>query len=833
MSHVFYFGIAIIFVCSWNIAILQAGTSAKHTNVIKKQASVDISNIKEIGGFVGQRLDANLNGNIKVFDIDKYVRMVEDKSHTGWWWIGEQPGKWLESAVWNSARTDDSGLIQRTQQVLSRLVDAQEPQGYLGITSPNLRTPEKPLRGMDPYELYFMMHGLLTAHEQFKSQAALTCASRLGDYFVNNIGPGKAEFYPSRLRYPANVGKHVGGQSEIAGHGVHYGWEGTLLIDPMLRLYQVTGEKTYLDWGKWVIDNIDKWSGWDSFSKLEKVASGDMGIHEVQPYVHSHTFQMNFLGFLRMYQITGETSYLRKVQGVWEDIVERQMYITGGVSVAEHYEAGYIKPISGNSVETCANMSWLELNQALLELTGDTRYADVIERLLFNHIFAAQVIDGECNRYHTAPNGVKPQHCFHGPDCCTASGHRQISMLPSILFAKDRHSVYINQYVPAKVTVNLEKKGELKFRLVTRYPETDRVVIHIDSAPTGECALKMRIPTWCTQPAGWINNRKVSDVKQDAYMVLTRKWNKGDTVELQFPMKTQWVKRQHHTASKISRLKAGGWEQMHQEVEEAAPFALKRGPVLYAFDTVWWNYPSLSPPRNAGDEIAVDRSAGLQYKILPAPPRTLGPAIEVPLVRVGKGTFNATMLPFANIGTWYQDGKEKPDRNSDAFSYATWLFDVDHPRFAALIKQKEAQRNAVDYIELGQTESEEAHQLSGGSGGEFKGRAFRHARYPDQIRCQVKVLPETPCDLVCTWWGSDMDRVFDLYANDQKIATVTLQNKHPNVFYEERFRIPLGLIKGKTDSFGQKVDQVELRFVPHASSTAGGLFGLRIIRAKI
>ncbi|MCP4045020.1 MAG: hypothetical protein GY732_03415, partial [Gammaproteobacteria bacterium] len=343
-QYLAHFVVVLWFVYSQSTSFGQAGVSMAHMNVIGKQVPVDVSQIKEIGGFVGQRLDANLNGAIKAFDINKYVHMVEEKTHTDWWWIGEQPGKWLESAVWNSVRTEDVELTLKTQQILTRLIAAQEPKGYLGITSPQVRTPKQPLRGMDPYELYFMMHGLLTAYEQFDDPAALECAAKLGDYFVKHIGPGKAEFYPSKLRFPENAGKHVGGQSEIAGHSVHYSWEGTLLIDPMLRLFQITGKPRYLLWSQWVIDNIDKWSGWNSFSKLDKVASGDMGIHEVQPYVHSHTFQMNFLGLLRMYQATGDVSYLRKVQGVWEDIVERQMYITGGVSVAEHYETGYIKP---------------------------------------------------------------------------------------------------------------------------------------------------------------------------------------------------------------------------------------------------------------------------------------------------------------------------------------------------------------------------------------------------------------------------------------------------------------------------------------------------------
>lgn len=669
------------FIYALSVSALQADPLARHVKVRGKQMPVDVSRVTEIGGFVGQRLDANLKGAIKAFDIDKYVRMVEEKRHTDWWWIGEQPGKWLESAVWNAVRTGDPELTRKAEEVLARLMAAQEPQGYLGITSPQVRTPEKPLRGMDPYELYFMMHGLLSAHEQLDSPAALTGAAKLGDYFVDHIGPGKAEFYPSKLRYPENVGEYVGGQSEIAGHGVHYGWEGTLLVDPMLRLYEITGKPVYLLWCQWVISNIDKWSGWDSFSKLDKVASGDMGIHEVQPYVHSHTFQMNFLGFLRMYQVTEDASLLRKVQGVWEDIVERQMYITGGVSVAEHYESGHIKPLSGHAVETCANMSWLELNQALLELTGDTRYADVIERLLFNHVFAAQVIDGQCNRYHTPPSGFKPQHCFHGPDCCTGSGHRQISMLPGVLFTQDAQGVFINQYVPARVTVHLANKGKLRLRVLTQYPETETITVHIDSAPSAACDLNPRIPSWCTQPAVWVNNQKINAVEPGSYKALTRQWRRGDRVRLDFPMQIQWIERAHHTASKTSRLKAGGWEQMHSEVAEAAPFALKRGPVVYAFDTVWWNHPTLPAPQNAVDEVAVDRGIGLQYKALPTPPRTLGPTLEVPLSLAGGETFPARMLPFANIGYWYQDGQAKPDRDSRAFSYAIWLFDKHHPRF--------------------------------------------------------------------------------------------------------------------------------------------------------
>ena len=302
-----------------------------------KENEIPIHSVKKITGYFGERIDANREGSIKGFDIDKYIAMVEIKKHKDWWWIGEQPGKWLESAVLSSAQSNDTTLLIKAKKILERLEKAQEPSGYLGITDPSIRTPQQPLRGMDAYELYFMLHGLITASQQWNDPQALETAKRLANYLINHINEGKAEFWPTNLRNPENFHVIPKGHSEIAGHSVHCGLEGTLLIDPVLRLYQISGEKQYLDWGKWIVKNIDKWSGWNTYSRLDSVASLKMTIDQVQPFMHSHTFQMNFLGFLRLYQITGDESVLRKVKGAWDDVYKRQSYITGGVSVGEHY----------------------------------------------------------------------------------------------------------------------------------------------------------------------------------------------------------------------------------------------------------------------------------------------------------------------------------------------------------------------------------------------------------------------------------------------------------------------------------------------------------------
>ena len=387
---------------------IQSMSAQKHDDISLLEKPVPISTVKGITGFFGERMEVNRQ-YLKDFPIDTYVDFIVNRQHTAWDWTkAEQHGKWVESAYLSAIQSGDKELQKKVQAVLKRIIDSQEESGYVGATAKSFRTAERPVRGMDAYELYFVFHAFLTVYEETGNKEALASAEKLADYYLKYFGPGKLEFWPSDLRVPENKHKHIDALSDFAGHGVHYSWEGTLLCDPVARLYEITGKKKYLKWSQWVVGNIDKWSGWDAFSRLDSVADGKLGVDKLQPYVHSHTFQMNFMGFLRLYRITGDKTLLRKVAGAWDDIRERQMYITGGVSVAEHYERDYVKPLSGNIVETCATMSWMQLTQMLLELTGETKYADAMERLMLNHVFAAQDCETGVCRYHTAPNGDKP-----------------------------------------------------------------------------------------------------------------------------------------------------------------------------------------------------------------------------------------------------------------------------------------------------------------------------------------------------------------------------------------------------------------------------------------
>lgn len=799
--------------------------SIAHAAPNRSQYPLTVNEVPELRGYLGERWNANRANYLNRFDIDRYVRMVEERKHREWWWIGEQDGKWLESAVLSSAHSDPE-LRSKAKSVLDRLIGSQEPDGYLGITSKEIRSSEKPLRGMDPYELYFTLHGLIATWEQWGDKDALDSARKLGDYFVAHIGPGKAEFWPSDLRPPQNKNRVLSGQSAIAGHSVHYSWEGTLLIDPMLRLAQDTHDSRYLKWSQWVVSNIDRWSGWDAFSKLDRVADGTMGIQEVQPYVHSHTFQMNFLGFLRLYEITGDPSLLRKVAGAWNDIASRQMYITGGVSVGEHYESGHVKPVTGHVIETCATMSWLQVTQYLLELTGDVKYADAMEKLLWNHVFAAQSIDGDTFRYHTAPNGVKPQDYFHGPDCCTSSGHRMVSLLPTFLYGKDDKGVFVNQYGASTAEVKLSKDRTMRLRQDTTYPEESDIKITVEAAPAGQSTIRLRMPSWCAKPQVRLNGGIQQGAKPGGYLSIEREWKSGDTLELEFPMELQWVRSDAPWQTVIQKLPGG--EIMHKAVEgDTPPWALTRGPVVYAADTVWWNNPSAPAPTMIGEALAVVPETSKVHEI-PKPGKLVGPVFEAEFVTAGGKAIRVPMVPFTNIGQWYRPDSAKPDVNSAAYSYAIWFLDQNSPVFRAKMQQseevRESQAKSVDYVIIGDADSENSHQVRGGNLGSFNERSYRHGT---ELSYVIKIPQGRDGKLMVTYWGGDVNREFDIFADDLKIGTQRLRNQHPGGFFDEAYDIPATLTRGRTDPFGRKVETVTIRFKSLNRDVAGGIYSIR------
>lgn len=197
----------------------------KHDGISLLEKPVPISTVKEITGFFGERMEVNRQ-YLKNFPINTYVDFIVNRQHTKWDWTkAEQHGKWIESAYLSAIQSGDKELLNKVQKVLIRIIDSQEKSGYVGATAQSYRTPERPVRGMDAYELYFVFHAFLTVYEETGNKDALIAAEKLADYYLRYFGPDKLEFWPSDLRAPENKHKHIATLSDFAGHGVHYSWK--------------------------------------------------------------------------------------------------------------------------------------------------------------------------------------------------------------------------------------------------------------------------------------------------------------------------------------------------------------------------------------------------------------------------------------------------------------------------------------------------------------------------------------------------------------------------------------------------------------------------------
>ena len=193
-------------------------------------------------------------------------------------------------------------------------------------------------------------------------------------------------------------------------------------------------------------------------------------------------------------------------------------------------------PSPATSSRPAPTCRWLELNQRLLELTGQPRFADVVEKLLWNHVFAAQTVDGDCNRYHTPPNGEKPRGYFHGPDCCTASGERLIAeTCRSVFYAAGKDGLYVNQFVALAAKTNLADGTPVALTQETSYPENERITIRVAPDRPARFALHVRLPAWCQAPQARLNGEALAGLRPGSYLALDRAWKPGDTLEVSCP----------------------------------------------------------------------------------------------------------------------------------------------------------------------------------------------------------------------------------------------------------------------------------------------------------
>jgi len=549
----------------------------------------------------------------------------------------------------------------------------------------------------------------------------------------------------------------------------------------LANLYALTGEEKYLK----IAQRFNHQAVLEPLSKREDKLTG----------LHANTQFPKVIGAARQYELTADTTFHTIATYFWNVVTKERSYVIGGNSDGEMFspKEKLSEALGPNTTETCNTYNMLKLTRHLFCWDPQAEYADYYERALYNHILASQNPQtGMMCYYVPLRSGSQKNYCDQANCfwCCTGTGvENHAKYGDSIYFHDGSKNLYLNLFIASEL--NWKDKG-IKIRQETKYPEEDLTRLVFTCKKPVEISLNIRHPYWSVEGVQVAVNGKKESItsKPGSYLVVPRIWRNGDTVDITMPM--------------TLRIEAFR--------DNPRRFAFMHGPlVLCAEVETKENLPAI---------VAEDNQLLANLKPVEGKQSTFTGSPEAFRILGRREGYSVTLEPFYKM-----HGERCYIVYWDVFTPAQWQVREEEDK-AEMAKQKELEARTVDVVNPGEEQNERDHKLKGENtaAGQFSGRNWRHATDGGWFAWEVKVLPDKPQELLVTYWGSDGgNRVFDILIDDTRLATQRLQNNRPNKFYDEFYSIPEDLTKGK--------QTVTVKFQAHSGTWAGGVFGLRVLKA--
>jgi uncharacterized protein len=568
---------------------------------------------QSLGGVLAERIRTNVEGRLLHVDEATFLSAFIHRDHAGEFdgaWVGEHAGKFLDAAC-NALRYQGHPALRASVDRVARaLIASQAPDGYLGTYPPGRRWS-----GWDVWVHKYNLIGLLSYYELTGDEAAIGACRAMGDLLCNTFGDSP-------------------GQRDIIAAGEHVGMAATSVLEPMCRLYRFSADSRHLVLCRYVVRAYDQPDGPRLVSSLLETGS-------VYRTANGKAYEMlsNFNGLVDLYRLTGEKRLLDAVLHGWDDIVRTQVYYTGTVSAREHFqpEGQHLTLQSSNVGETCATVTWLQLNWRLLRLTGEARFGQEIERTVYNHLLAAQDPRNGNISYYTSWFG--PKEWTHAVLCCVSSGPRGISLIPQLVWGVDADALVINLYTPGRAQFVL-MDVPVQVTSETAFPADGHVKIVLTPERASRFTLRLRVPEWTTAYEVSLGTRTFPG-KPGQMLDLLQTWEGPTTLHIRMDMTV--------------RVLDGG--------PTSADYALiQRGPQVLALER------SLNPDVPYLERVSV--GVGDAHRLRPAPGTAydMDAMVGVPAsgdrLRYARRTIR--MVPFANLvdgSVWLtKAGRERQDR---------------------------------------------------------------------------------------------------------------------------------------------------------------------------
>jgi uncharacterized protein len=473
----------------------------------------------DLHGFIGERLDLSYENRVLSQDVNHLIEPFRKRTETRLW-QSEFWGKWFTSAVLAYKYNPDPRLKQVLQESVESLIKTQTPDGYIGNY-----TQESHLAQWDIWGRKYTMLGLLDYHELTKDQGSLGAARKVADHLIMEIAES-------------------GGN--IVTKGNYRGMAASSVLEPMLQLYRITKDKKYLDFSEQIVRDWETPQGPRLISKsgvdVSKRFPKPKSWYSPEQGQKAYEMMSCYEGLLELYRITGEPGYKEAVEKTWKNIKDTEINIAGSGASEEMWFGGHelqTTPVA-HYQETCVTVTWIKLNQQLLRLTGEGRYADEIERSYYNALLASLNYDASDWAKYTPLNGQRlpgSGQCGMNLNCCNASGPRGQFTLPLTAVMSTADGLAVNFYLAGDYNLKTPKGKAVALKQETDYPVSGNVRVSLDLARDEEMTLQFRIPAWSIQHKLVVNGETVSDVKPGQFVKVNRKWSSKDIIDLELDMR--------------------------------------------------------------------------------------------------------------------------------------------------------------------------------------------------------------------------------------------------------------------------------------------------------
>jgi uncharacterized protein len=488
--------------------------------------------------------------------------------------------KIIEGASYSMSVHPDASLDKYVDSLINLMALAQEPDGYL-YTARTI-DPEHPHKWSGnerwvkeselSHELYNSGHLFEAASAHYLATGKrnfLNIALKNADLLVSVFGPNKRNDAPGH---------------EIVEMG-------------LVRLYRITKERKYLDLAKFFIDCRGK------KIDLKRSYFQDQAPVVQQDEVVGHAVRAGYLysGVADVAALTGNNDYINAIDKIWDNMVSKKFYITGGIGAVpdgERFGENYELPNLTAYNETCAAIANVYWNYRMFLLHGDAKYIDVLERSLYNNVVSGVGLDGktffypnplECDAKFNFNRGSLNRQPWFDCSCCPTNLCRFLPSVPGYIYAQQQNKIYVNLFISSATKISLSNKSTVGLNMQTQYPWDGNVKITINPTQRTKFSVYIRIPGWVrNQPVpsnlySYINpttetmvvkvNGKTAEYKTEkCYAVIDREWKQGDVIEYILPLNIHRVEANSNVEDDKNKV------------------ALERGPIVYCLEEVDNNF---------------------------------------------------------------------------------------------------------------------------------------------------------------------------------------------------------------------------------------------------